>query len=147
MSTDEAVTKDIIESLEDGKDGFTKGAEQLDGLHEPQLVAKFRELAEQRTRFADELQGMAKDYGDDVDRSGSVAAKLHRGWMSLKDALSSSDAKAVLDVAKQGEEHAVTEYQKALDADLSDGLRTVVDRQYQDVVAARDEVATLAASS
>ena len=68
---------------------------------------------------------------------------MHRGWISLKDALTGSSPDAVLKAAQTGEDHAVSEYQKALDADLSDGLRTVVDRQYQDVVAARDEVATL----
>lgn len=146
MSTDENVTKDILETLEDGRDGYEKGAEKLDGLEQPTLVATFRELSAQRKAFGDELQGMAKAYGDDPDRSGSIAATLHRGWMSLKDALSKDDAKAILEVAHQGDDHAVTEYDKALGEDISVGLREVLVRQRTDISAARDKVAALAAS-
>ena len=35
MSIDEDVTKDLIETLEDGKAGFSKGAEKLDGSDDP----------------------------------------------------------------------------------------------------------------
>ena len=146
MSTDESVTQDLIQTLEDGNDGYTKGADKLDELGESPLASRFRELAEQRTRFADELQSMAAAYGDHVDRSGSVVAALHRGWMSLKEALSASDAKAILDVAKQGEDHAVSEFDKAIDQDISGDLREVVQRQAIEVTAARDSIANLAAS-
>lgn len=156
MSTDKAVTKDLVQTLEDGKNGFAKGADKLGELVQSEtapagaghttLVSTFRDFSEQRSSFAAELQGMAADYGDDVDRSGSVAAVVHRGWMSLKDALSSSDAKAVLDVAKQGEDHAVSEFEKALEEDISPELRDVVQRQLTDIRAARDTVAALADS-
>ena len=42
-----------------------------------------------------------------------------------------------------GEDHAVSEYEKALEKDLSAGFREVVSRQHQAVVAARDEVKAL----
>lgn len=144
MSTDEAVTKDLIETLEDGREGFAKGAEKLDATDSPEWAATFRQLSDQRARFSAELREMAKDYGDNIKESGSVAATLHRGWMSLKDALSGSSASGVLDAAEQGEDHAVKEFKKALDnADISAGLRTVVERQYDEVQAAHDQVRTL----
>lgn len=143
MSTDQAVTEDLVKTLEDGKDGYTKAAEKLDELGEADLVSAFRSFADQRTRFADELQSMAVAYGDDVDRSGSVAAAVHRGWMTLKEAISTSDAKALLEVAKQGEDHAVGEFEKALDRDISGGLREVVQRQATEITAARDSIDAL----
>jgi len=136
MSKDEQVTKDILETLEDGKDGFTKGAEKLDGL-DAASAGRFRELAAQRSSFADELQEMAKSYGDDPDRSGSITATLHRGWMSLKDALSKDSVDAIVETAQQGDDHAIGEYEKALDDDVSAGLRTVLERQLNDIRAAR----------
>ncbi len=66
--------------------------------------------------------------------------------MTLKEALSSSDAKAILDVAKQGEDHAVSEFDKALDQDISAGLRDVVQRQATEITAARESIANLVAS-
>ncbi|MEQ1785721.1 MAG: PA2169 family four-helix-bundle protein [Acidimicrobiales bacterium] len=142
MSTDTHVMKDLIETLEDGKDGFAKGAEKLAADGSPDVAATFRELSAQRGRFSEELRSLGT-FGDDVDESGSLAAAVHRGWMSLKDALSGSDPKGVLDVAEQGEDHAVKKFEKALTEDLSPGLRTVVERQLRDVQAAHDRVRDL----
>ena len=143
MSTDEAVTKDLIETLEDGEEGFSKGAEKLADSDAPELAATFRQFSEQRASFSAELRTMADNYGDHIEESGSIAAAAHRGWMSLKDALTGSDPKGVLDAAEQGEDHAVKTYKKALDADISDGLRSVVQRQSVDVKSAHDKVRSL----
>jgi uncharacterized protein (TIGR02284 family) len=143
MSNDAAVTKDLIQTLEDGKDGFAKGADKLEGDDSAQIARTFRELSAQRAKLSDELQELARGYGDDIDESGTVTAALHRGWMSLKDVVSGSDPKGVLDVAEQGEDHAVKEYEKALEADISAGLRTVVERQLVEVQSAHDQVRDL----
>ena len=143
MSTDAAVTKDLIQTLEDGKDGFAKGAEKLADSDRPELATAFRQNSQQRERFATELQQMAKAYGDQIDDSGTVAGTLHRGWMTLKDALSGSGPDGVLDAAEQGEDHALKEYDKALKDDISPELRTVVERQRTEVQAAHDEVKAL----
>jgi uncharacterized protein (TIGR02284 family) len=146
MSRDEAVTKDLIETLEDGKEGFAKGAEKLENSDAPDLATTFRHFSEQRSSFSAELREIAKDYGDNIHESGSVAGALHRGWMSLKDALAGSDPNGVLQAAEQGEDHAVKEYEKALNDDISPTLRAVVVRQAEEVKAAHDQVRTLVAS-
>jgi uncharacterized protein (TIGR02284 family) len=143
MSTDAAVTKDLIQTLEDGKDGFATGAEKLEGDEATQIASTFRELSAERGRMADELQELAQAYGDQIDDSGTFAAALHRGWMSIKDVVAGSDPKGVLDVAEQGEDHAVKEYERALEADISAGLRTVVERQLGQVRRAHDQVKAL----
>jgi len=143
MSKDAAVTKDLIQTLEDGKDGFAKGADKLQGDDAAEIASTFRTLSTQRAALADELQVMAKNYGDDIEESGTVTAALHRGWMSLKDVVAGSDPKGVLDVAEQGEDHAVKEFEKALDADISPSLRTVVERQLVEVKSAHDQVRAL----
>ena len=143
MSVDESVTKDLIETLENGKEGFAKGAEKLEGTTSPESATLFRQLSEQRSRFSAELRELAKDYGDNIHQSGSVAGALHRGWMSLKDALTGSDPDGVIKAACTGEDHAVEEYKKAAEADLSPTLRSVVQRQMTEVVAARDRVRAL----
>jgi uncharacterized protein (TIGR02284 family) len=142
MTTDKSVTKDLMETLADGRDGYAKGATKLDNEN-TEIAGTFRRLSSQRATFYTELEEMAKDYGDDVEDSGSTLASLHRGWMSLKDALSGSSPKGVIDAAEQGEDHAVEAYTKALGADISAGLRTVVERQLTDVKAAHDEIRSL----
>lgn len=143
MSVDEAVTKDLLETLADGQEGFEKAAEKLADSDMPEIASTFRRFSGQRAQFATELQELARAYGDQVDSSGSVAATFHRGWMAIKDALSGSDPKGVLDAAEQGEDHAVSEYEDALAKDLSPTLRNVVERQANEVRAAHDEVRRL----
>lgn len=143
MSEDAAITKELIETLEDGKNGFATAADKLEGDGNPSAASTFRQLSEQRERFSDELRELAKDYGDEISQSGTVAAALHRGWMTLKDALTGDDEHAVLDVAEQGEDHAVKEFDKALEADISPTLRAVVERQRAEVKAAHDAVRSM----
>ncbi|WP_421119893.1 PA2169 family four-helix-bundle protein [Aquihabitans daechungensis] len=143
MSNDAAVTKDLIQTLEDGKDGFAKGAEKLEKDGETALAGTFRDLSASRATMSDELQKIAAAYGDQIEESGSVAAKAHRGWMTVKDALAGSDPDGVLDAAEQGEDHAVSEFEKALQSDISPEFKTVVQRQLTDVRSAHDQVKAL----
>jgi uncharacterized protein (TIGR02284 family) len=143
MSDDEKVAKDLVETLKDGERGFASAAEKLRDSDRAEWATTLQRLAEQRAGFRREIVEMGHEYGDDVDESGSVAASLHRGWISLKDALTGDDAGSVLGAAVTGEDHAVSEYEKAEKQDLSAGFRDVVSRQRVAVVAARDEVKAL----
>jgi uncharacterized protein (TIGR02284 family) len=143
MSDDEKVAKDLVETLKDGERGFASAAEKLRDGDRPEWASTLQRLSEQRAGFRREIVEMGHEYGEDVDESGSAAAALHRGWIALKDALTGDDAGSVLGAAVTGEDHAVSEYEKALEADLSAGFREVVTRQHAAVLAARDEVKAL----
>ena len=146
MTADAKVAKDLVETLKDGQEGFTSAADKIGDSERPEWSTTLRRLAQQRATFAQEIVDMGHQYGDDVDESGTAAAALHRGWIALKDAVTGDDAGAVLGAAATGEDHAVSEYEKALEKDLSAGFREVVSRQHQAVVAARDEVKALQAA-
>lgn len=143
MSTDARITADLIETLRDGEDGFTTVADLMDSADKPGLAPTFREMASQRSAFADELEQLAAAYGDDIDEDGSAVAAVHRAWLKVKDTLTGSDPAAILRAAETGEEYAVNEYTKALGADISDNLRTVIARQMEDVLAAQARVKQL----
>jgi len=146
MSTDAKVTKDLMQTVEDGRNGFADAADKLADTDRPDLAPRFRDFSEQRSAMYSELENLAASYGDDLNEDGSVAASLHRGWMSLKDALAGSSADGVLDAAEQGEGHAVSEYRKALDEEVSPELAEVVRRQLVEITAVHDEVKRLAAA-
>ena len=143
MSSDKKATKDLMKILADGQEGFEKAAAKLDEGKAPEVASTFRRFGQQRAKFYSELEEMAKDYGDDLEESSSVAAAIHRGWMSVKDTFSGSSPKGVIDAAEQGEDHAVAAYKDALTGDLSADLRSVVERQFVDVKSAHDEVRAL----
>jgi len=143
MSDDEKVAKELVETLKDGERGFASAAKKLRDSDRAEWAETLERLSEQRATFSREIVDLGHQYGDDVDKSGTVAASLHRGWISLKDALTGDDAGSVLGAAVTGEDHAVSEYEDALKHDLSPGFRDVVTRQHAAVVAARDEVKAL----
>ena len=144
MSADEKVAKELVETLKDGRKGFASAAEKLRDSENPEVAATFQRLSEQRAAFTQEIVAMGHAYGDDVDESGTATAALHRGWIALKDALTGDDASGVIGAAATGEDHAVSEYEKALqEDDLSAGFRSVVQQQHAAIVAARDEVKAL----
>ncbi|MEO7269843.1 MAG: PA2169 family four-helix-bundle protein [Knoellia sp.] len=146
MSDDEKAAKELVETLRDGEKGFAAAADKLrDGDH-PEWATLMQRLSQERAGFRQEIVALGHEYGDDVDESGTAAAAVHRGWIALKDALTGDDAGGVLGAASTGEDHAVSEYEKALEQDLSAGFREVVSRQHQAVVAARDEVKALQAA-
>jgi len=143
MTDDNGVAKELVETLKDGEKGYASAADKIkDGDHAA-WAGTLQRFAEQRAGFHREIVALGHDYGEDVDESGSVAATFHRGWISLKDALTGDDPDTVLKAVLTGEDHAVEEYEKALDKDLSAGFRDVVSKQHAAVVAARDEVRAL----
>ncbi len=143
MSDDNQVAKELVETLKDGERGFASAAEKLrDGDH-AEWATTLQRYSEQRAEFHREIVALGHDYGEDVDESGTLSATVHRGWISLKDALTGDKPDGVLKAAVTGEDHAVSEYEKALKQDLSTGFREVVSRQHAAVVAARDEIKAL----
>ncbi len=147
MSDDAKAAKELVETLKDGEKGFAAAAEKLGDGDRPEWATTLQRLSEERAGFWREIVALGHEYGDDVDESGTVVAALHRGWLSLKDAVSGDDPEAVLKAAETGEDHTVSEYEDALEMDLSAGFREVVVRQQAAVLAARDEVRALQAAS
>ncbi|MFW5472813.1 PA2169 family four-helix-bundle protein [Knoellia sp. CPCC 206450] len=143
MSDDEKAAEELVETLRDGERGYADAAKKLRDSDRAEWASVLETFAGQRAEFRREIVALGHQYGDDVDESGTAAAAVHRGWIALKDALTGDDAGSVLGAVVTGEDHAVSEYEKALEKDLSAGFRDVVSRQHRSVVAARDEVKAL----
>lgn len=147
MSTDQRVTKDLIETLEDGRKGFEHAAQRLIDSARPDIGRRFEEFASQRGEFSAELESMAASYGDDIDEDGSIAAAVHRGWISVKDAITGADPDGVIKAALTGEDHAAQEFRDALEQDISANLRATVTRQLASIETVRAEVRALSDAS
>lgn len=136
-----STVNDLIETLKDGEEGFKQAAE---GVKNAELKMLFGSYSHQRMRFARELETKAKQLGEsEPEQSSSTAGVLHRAWINLKSALTSSDDYAVLAECECGEDSAVAEYKKALASSPEAPLREVIARQYSEVKAAHDRVRTL----
>ena len=126
------VLKSLIETCKDGQEGFHTAAEGIEG--DERLKSFLHSCSEQRGRFVAELEEELRKLGDFSTESPSIASSIHRGWINLKSALTGKDPHSVLTECERGEDSALKEYQKALDAGLPVLLDATVARQRQEIV-------------
>jgi uncharacterized protein (TIGR02284 family) len=141
--TKEAIStlNSVIETLKDGQEGFRQAAE---AVKDSQLKSLFNELSMQRSKFAGELQSAVIGLGDsEPETTSSTAGALHRAWINMKSAITSQDDHAILAECERGEDSAVAEYKKAMEAELPSTVRDTISRQYTSVKAAHDRVKAL----
>ena len=131
----------LIETCRDGQEGFRAAAE---GVGSVELRELFRGYARERASFAGELQDEVRRMGGDPERTGSVAASLHRGWMGLRAALEGGDDRGVVSECERGEGVALAQYRAALGVDLPASVRSMVERQFAEVKKAHDRIRGLA---
>ena len=131
---------ELIETSKDGEQGFLKAARDT---KTSELSAVFTTAAQRCAQGARELQELVRGMGGDPERSGSAAAALHRGWINVKEAVTGRDDKAILEEVERGEDYAKAQYRKALEQDLPANVKSVVERQYQGVMANHDKVKAL----
>src|SRR5215207_7966159 len=131
---------ELIETCRDGREGFRTAAE---GVKSAELRELFHAYARQRAGFAGELQDEVRRLGGDPERTGSLVASLHRGWMGLRAALALADDRAVVGECERGEGVALETYRSALDTDMPAGVRVMVERQFAEVKEAHNLVANL----
>src|ERR1700675_3347904 len=92
---------DLIETSKDGENGFRACA---DGVRSANLKQLFEEAANRCAQGAVELQGKVRSLGGDPEKSGSMSASLHRGWVNVKSAITGKEEAAVLEECERGED-------------------------------------------
>ncbi len=142
MSHATSTLNDLIETLKDGQNGFKRAAEDVKSSD---LKTLFSDYSLQRSKFAGELQSVARSLGEnEPETTGSVSARLHRGWIDLKSAVTDRDDHAILAECERGEDFAVAAYRKATeDGELPANVLATLSTQFADIQAAHDRVRDL----
>jgi uncharacterized protein (TIGR02284 family) len=145
-TNDEVIStlNNLIETCKDGQDGFRTAA---DGVKNGELKTLFNTYSQQRAQFAAELQNEVRRLGGDPEKTGSVAATLHRGWINIKSTVTGEDEGAVITECERGEDSAVKNYEEAIKAGLPGDVQTIVQRQYSEVQEAHDRIRALERAS
>lgn len=136
----ESVMNELIETSKDGEKGFLQAAQDA---HDTELKSLFTQCAQRCREGAAELQSQVQVQGGSPEKTGSAVAALHRGWMSLKQAVSGRKDLTILEECERGEDYAKAQYKKALEHDLPANVRAIVERQSQGVIANHDRVRDL----
>ncbi len=131
---------DLIEISKDGEEGFKTCAEDAEN---PKLKAFFAERSQECRTGAGELQSLVRSLGGEPDTKSGLGARLHRRWIDIKTAIVANDDVAVLNECERGEDVALGSYRKALQKDLPQTVKVVLERQLQGVQRNHDQVKQL----
>jgi uncharacterized protein (TIGR02284 family) len=146
MMADKNVTRelnDLYRLCQAGEKGFRVAAESVKNRG---LKLLFKSHAEQRARFATALAEAMGQRGRPPAAGSGLLAVLHRGWIRIRAALTLGDEAIedfVLAEALRGESAAVSGYERALGRGIGEGVRQLVEGQYQAVSAVRQQMARL----
>lgn len=131
---------DLIENCKDGEYGFMRCAERVE---RGELKQVMNQRADDCKRAAGELQALVSQLGGTPETSGTALGAVHRGWVSVRDAVSGDSDLAVLQECERGEDAALERYRSALEEPLPPHVRSIVERQYEGVKRNHQQIRTL----
>ncbi len=124
----------------DAFDGFREAAEDIDDV---KVQSLFRELADERSQLATELQNHVEWNGEDAQDDGSMMAAVHRAWIKVRSVINSDNAYPILCEAEKGEDHIKAAYEEVLKDTAGSAVNDVLTQQYAVVKAGHDRVRDL----
>jgi uncharacterized protein (TIGR02284 family) len=136
-----ATLNTLIATLIDSVEGYEKSAQEVDS---PELASKFAARAQERDAAAQQLQEAVVAQGGQPEDRGTLLGSIHRAFLSLREAVSSRDDKAIVAEIEHGEDYLKDKFETALDSDTLDpGPREAVKQAWASVKAGHDEMSAL----
>jgi uncharacterized protein (TIGR02284 family) len=131
---------DLIEVSKDGEFGFKECAEQAKS---PDIKSTLSQRSRDCAAAAAELQRLVTTHGGKPETGGSAAGAMHRGWVSVRTALTSKDDLAVLEESERGEDSALKKYREASAKNLPADVAGVIRTQLQGTQKNHDQIKLL----
>ena len=138
-----AALNDLIETCKDAERGFRNAAENVHKDGDSELRTLLNAHAQQRARFAAELQNEVLHRGGDPAKSGHVSAGFQRGWMNLNLALAGNSEASIVAECESSEQAAMRNYEAALKTSLPSDLFAIVEDQYAKIKEAHKRLKSL----
>ena len=128
---DVTVLNSLIETTIDSVDGYRHSAGEATN---PQFAEIFRSRAQEREQVVAKLRERVTELGGTPEEEGGLLAKAHRQFLSLRDAVTGRDDKAVIAEVDRGESYLNGKWEAALaDQELSPQTRRLLTESYQSV--------------
>ena len=127
----------LIQVCLDGELGYRTAARNVSSSKLRTILVDY---AIRRSQFAQELRAEVESQGGSAQDSGSVAASLHRGWITLASSVSHGDAGAIVAACESGEEAARASYEGVLSSGISGNTRSLIETQWRAIERAQQEM-------
>ena len=136
-----ATLNTLIATLLDSVEGYEKSAQDIDSA---ELARLFAARAQERDAAAQHLREAVAAHGGEAEDRGTLLGSIHRAFLSLREAVSSRDDKAIVAEIEHGEDSLTDKFETALDSDTLDpGPREAVKQAWASVKAGHDEMSAL----
>lgn len=134
---DVTVLNSLIETTIDSVDGYRHSA---GAATSGTFTEMFRQRAQERQQVVDRLRGKVVELGGTPEDEGGLLAKAHRQFLSLRDAVTGRDDKAVIAEVDRGESYLNGKWEAALaDTELSTDTQRLIRECYQSVRSGHDQ--------
>jgi len=128
---DVTVLNSLIETTIDSVDGYRHSAGEATNAEFAEI---FRKRAQEREEVVGLLRRRVVELGGEPEEEGGLLAKAHRQFLSLRDAVTGSDDKAVIAEVDRGESYLNGKWEAALaDKEVSSGTQGLLRECYQSV--------------
>jgi len=134
------VLNGLIEVSKDGEYGFKECAEHAKS---PDIKSTLATRSRDCASAAGELQRLVATYGGKPEEGGTAGGALHRGWVSVRAALTKKDDLAVLEEAERGEDSALKAYREASSKNLPIDAAAVVRKQLEGAQRNHDQIKSM----
>ena len=136
--SDKSDLQTLYTRLIDSRDGYEQALERTES---GSLKSLFGEMIERRSRNASQIRTYLAQQGVEMDEDGSLLAAAHRGFLSLKDAVTGAGDEAVLEEVIRGEETLLQAYDEAIsEAAGSDPEYAFVVQQHNELKSKLEEL-------
>lgn len=140
-SHDISVLNTLIATTLDSMKGYRESAEDSENSTHAQF---FREMAEERSQVASDLQQQVRSLGGDPEMDSSTAGAAHRGWLDLKAAITGHDEQAVVNEVERGEDYIKSKFEAALkDDELSAAARGAIEASFGSIRKGHDRASQM----
>jgi uncharacterized protein (TIGR02284 family) len=132
----------LFNVLHETSETFSEAAETLD---DASLAEMCEGYAERYAGFGASAANMIVELSSEPEEEvlREFGSDIKRAWMDLRAALAGSKAAAILNSLEKANEEVIETYDILSGADLSSGMRSELEQQYEVVTAAQDRLEEL----
>ncbi len=131
------VLNDLIATCNDSWEGFGKAAKSV---HNDEFRSHLTDISLQRAGFARRLSDEVRKANGKPAQAGHGGGILHQGWVDLETGVRAKDDGSIRILCIQGEESTLKHYERAVEQNLPDDVRLIVERQFNEVQATVKEL-------
>jgi uncharacterized protein (TIGR02284 family) len=132
--------QELIQTNIDSSEGLVSAAERVD---DHRVASTFREIAQERTNNARELQSYVTANAKEAQTEGSTIGAIHRGWTAMRAAINGGDPYVILIEAERGEDRIKEQYEDVLLHTAGSAVNDVLQRQFAGIVKGHDLIRDL----